>query len=80
MRSATRCPQIEPCAGEFEGRHPAPQRGVWGSERRALLGFAEGLARQDNPQIQVLPSLGKSQLTSIYSLPIRLLQSVKIGK
>ncbi len=26
MRSAP----VEPYAGEFEGRHPAPQRGVWG--------------------------------------------------
>ena len=30
--------------GKFEGRRPASQRGVWGSERCALLGFSEGLA------------------------------------
>ncbi|AFY94988.1 hypothetical protein Cha6605_4031 [Chamaesiphon minutus PCC 6605] len=30
MRSALNVPQIEPCAGEFEGRGAAPQRGVWG--------------------------------------------------
>ncbi|AFY91953.1 hypothetical protein Cha6605_0681 [Chamaesiphon minutus PCC 6605] len=28
MRSALSCPLSKPCAGEFEGRHPAPQRGV----------------------------------------------------
>jgi hypothetical protein len=24
--------QIEPCAGEFEGRHPASQWGGWGAD------------------------------------------------
>jgi hypothetical protein len=32
MRSANRHSQTKPCAGEFEGRHSASQRGVWGSE------------------------------------------------
>ncbi len=49
------------------------QRGVWGSERCAIVGFPNGLAHQDNPQIRVLSPLGKSQLTDSYSLPIRLL-------
>jgi hypothetical protein len=31
-RSASSWQQIDPCAGEFEGRHPALQRGDWGSE------------------------------------------------
>ncbi|PSB57830.1 hypothetical protein C7B77_07040 [Chamaesiphon polymorphus CCALA 037] len=54
MRSAPQCPQIDPCAGEFEGRHPALQRGVWG-KRCALVGFPDGLAHQDSlPQIRVL--------------------------
>ncbi len=30
MRSASRISQIDPCAGEFERRHSAFQRGVWG--------------------------------------------------
>ncbi len=62
--------------GEFERR------------RFALLGFPEGLANQDsvppfnggtggrNPQIRVLPTLGKSKPTDIYRLSLRLLQQL----
>jgi hypothetical protein len=74
VRSQTRPPprftQFEPYAGEFERRRPAFQRGDWGSERRALLGFPEGLARQDNPQIRVLPPLREPKPTSIDRLPL----------
>jgi hypothetical protein len=43
----------------------------------ALLGFPEGLARQDNPQIRVLPPLGNLHDTSIDRLPLRLQQLIK---
>ena len=72
MRSALRDPQIEPYAEEFEERRSAPQRGVWGSERRALWRFPPGLARQDNPQIRVLPTQIRSE-TRKFSSPTALL-------
>ena len=63
MRSALRYPISNPYAGEFERRRSASQRGVWGR----------------NPQIRVLPPLGKSPPTNTYRFPISLLQAIRHG-
>jgi hypothetical protein len=47
---ALRLIQSNPYAGEFEGRRPAPQRGVWGSEppdpgSTSLITFASSLVQ-----------------------------------
>jgi hypothetical protein len=59
--------------GSLRGGVPPPQRGVWGSERCALVGFPDGLAHQDNPQIRVLPpqeKLATHKFLSVADLPL----------
>ena len=51
-----------PCAGEFEGRHPASQWGGWGAAiraRRVPRRFSES---RETPQVRVLAPLTESKL------------------
>jgi hypothetical protein len=74
VSAALRFPQIQPYAGEFERGRPACLDALNPRETRGARIAFNGGAGGRYPQIRVLPPPGKSQPTSIYRLPLRLLQ------